>query len=400
MNNLPQGWQNKPLGEIVKTITTGKTPSTQVVDYFNGAVNWFTPSDIGKSKFLVKSTRTLTQKAISEGKATLFEGNTLLITCIGDIGRVGVLRTASSSNQQITGIKFDESIDVNYAYYWFLKNSYKLANLANNAVVPILNNAQLKEIAFQYPPINIQKKLADLLDKADSIRKKRQESIRLADEFLRSTFLNMFGDPKTNPMNWNKEKLSEYMIGDPQNGFFAKNIHYNHKGVPIIWISDFLDEFYMSVNNLKRVTATQEEIERYSLQYGDVLFCRSSLTAEGIGKASIVPRDLCEKTIYECHIIKIHLNSVEIIPEFFRSLSDTQYYRSQIMKNSKTSTMTTISQEGITNTEIIIPPIEIQKEYLNKVLHQIELIKKHHLALTDSENLFNSLMQRAFKGEL
>ncbi len=95
-----------PLGDAVAKIKTGSTPPTSHAGYFGGDIPWFTPGDIGATKNLVESTRTLTQEAISEGEAKLFEKGMLLVTCIGDIGRVGILQQPSYSNQQITALKF------------------------------------------------------------------------------------------------------------------------------------------------------------------------------------------------------------------------------------------------------------------------------------------------------
>ena len=195
-------WQIKSLGEVAEFISTGKTPSTTIDEYFGGDIQWFTPSDIGAAKYLENSQRTLTKKSISEKKAILFPANTLLITCIGNIGRVGILKSNSSSNQQITGIKFIESLDVDYAYYWFKKNIHKLAGKANQAVVPILNNAQLREIKIEFPPIHIQKQIAEILEQADKAKQKRKEANKLTDEFLQSVFIEMFGDPVKNPRGW------------------------------------------------------------------------------------------------------------------------------------------------------------------------------------------------------
>ena len=140
-------------------------------------------------------------------------------------------------------------------------------------------------------------------------------------------------------------------------------------------LSNFLDRFYCSLENIKRVNISEEDKKKYKLDYGDILFCRSSLNKDGIGKASIVPENLSEETIYECHIIKVKLNIETLIPEFFRALTDTTFFRQQIMKNSKTATMTTIGQEGITSINIIIPPKSVQLKFL-QIYKLIESLKE------------------------
>ncbi len=183
--------------------------------------------------------------------------------------------------------------------------------------------------------------------------------------------------------------------------FFAKNEHYsNEEGTGVIWISDFINKFYSNVVNLKKSKVTENNLKKYTVKYGDALFCRSSLTKEGIGKCAIIPENLTEDILFECHIIRIRFNNKFVIPEFFRMLSNTRYFRFQIEKYSKTSTMTTISQEGILEAEIIIPPLHKQIEYKKIVNKIFEEKKKLETSLAELENNFNSIMQRAFKGEL
>ena len=110
-----------------------------------------------------------------------------------------------------------------------------------------------------------------------------------------------------------------------------------------------------------------DDIEKLLNKYGDMLFCRSSLVAEGIGKASVVPQDVLPNTLFECHVIRLPLDLNKCVPEFMQVLSTTDYFRSQVISQSKTATMTTIGQDGILKTTIILPPIEKQKQFLEFV---------------------------------
>ena len=208
----------------------------------------------------------------------------------------------------------------------------------------------------------------------------------------------MFGDPLKNDKSWETGMIKNYITKKACNGFFAKNDKYTEDtGIPIIWISDFINKFYANIAGLKKVNAKAKDLEKYKVKYGDILFCRSSLNVEGIGKVGIIPRDLNEDIIFECHIIKVSVDITRIIPEFFRILSDTPYFRQQIMKNSKTATMTTIGQEGVVNIKIYVPPIELQKKFAS-IIEQVERTKqKMRDSLNEMDNHFNALMQRYFE---
>ena len=127
-----------------------------------------------------------------------------------------------------------------------------------------------------------------------------------------------------------------------------------------------------------------------------MLFCRSSLVAAGIGKASIVPQGTPNNVLFECHVIRLPLDLDKCVPEFMQVLSTTEYFRNQVIAQSKTATMTTIGQDGILKTDIILPPLEMQKQFLQFV----EQTDKSKLAIQQSldklELLKKSLMQEYF----
>ena len=108
------------LGEISEVMRTGKTPPTENAEYFDGVINWYTPGDLNISKELASSKRTISQLAINDKKASLFPENSLLISCIGELGKLGISREVCASNQQITAIKPKAFVNVDYLFYWFI----------------------------------------------------------------------------------------------------------------------------------------------------------------------------------------------------------------------------------------------------------------------------------------
>ena len=153
---------------------------------------------------------------------------------------------------------------------------------------------------------------------------------------------------------------------------------------------------YSNIDLLPQTNGTDADISKYGVKYGDMLFCRSSLVAEGIGKASVVPKNTPNNVLFECHVIRLPLNLDKCVPEFMQVLSTTDYFRNQVISQSKTATMTTIGQDGILKTDIFLPPIELQEQFL----HFVEQVDKSKLAVQQSleklETLKKSLMQKYF----
>ena len=217
------------------------------------------------------------------------------------------------------------------------------------------------------------------------------------DNLVKARFVEMFGDPQTNQFNWNKVNISRIIKGEVSNGYFAKRNEYCDNGnVNILGVANIVNRMYSNVKDLPKTNANQKDIAKFKVQYGDMLFCRSSLVAEGIGKASIIPKDIADNILFECHVIRLPLDLNQCVPEFLQVLSTTDFFRNQVIAQSKTATMTTIGQDGILKTNIILPPIYKQKEFESFV----QQVDKSKLAVQQSlektQLLFDSLMQEYF----
>ena len=176
----------------------------------------------------------------------------------------------------------------------------------------------------------------------------------------------MFGDPITNPMNWDTVNISSLLTTNASNGFFAKRDEYTEDGnVEVLGVVNVVNTMYSKIDFLPKTNASDKDIIKYSVKYGDMLFCRSSLVAEGIGKASIVPENINKTILFECHVIRLRLDLKKCVPEYMQMISTTSFFRNQVLKHAKTSTMTTIGQDGILKTDVRLPPIEKQKQFLS-----------------------------------
>ena len=257
-------------------------------------------------------------------------------------------------------------IRVGYFYY-FMKN-LKMQELAESTTVPSVRKSKLEKVQIRVPSIEEQTQIEILLDKITSTILLRKEELNKLDELIKARFVEMFGDPGDNPMGWPVVNINEVIGGKVSNGFFAKRDDYCDNGnVQVLGVVNVVNRMYSGIEDLPKTNGTSADIAKYSVKYGDMLFCRSSLVAEGIGKASIVPENTDDNVLFECHVIRLPLDLGKCVPEFMQALSTTDYFRRQIIAQSKTATMTTIGQDGILKSSIILPPIEKQREFYNFV---------------------------------
>ena len=250
---------------------------------------------------------------------------------------------------------FDVKCKPKYLYYLLKGNQSNLMKLRSGACMPNIKKSDLGNFKFIYDSDVIhQDKIISIFDNLTNVIYFYEKQIKYFDNLVKARFIEMFGNPQINQFNWNMVNISKIIKGKVSNGYFAKRDEYCEDGnVKVLVVANIVNRMYSNVKDLPRTNVNQKDISKFKVQYGDMLFCRSSLVAEGIGKASIIPKDVADDILFECHVIRLPLDLNQCVPEFMQVLSTTDYFRNQVIAQSKTSTMTTIGQDGILKTNII-----------------------------------------------
>lgn len=249
-----------------------------------------------------------------------------------------------------------------YLRYYFLFN--KPNTLVKDVSYPSISLQDIGELKINIKTELERNKIVGTLKCIETNISIRKCELQKYDNLIKARFIEMFGDPQINQFNWKKVNISKIIKGKVSNGYFAKRDEYCEDGnVKVLGVANIVNRMYSNVKELPRTNVNQKDISKFKVQYGDMLFCRSSLVAEGIGKASIIPKDVADNILFECHVIRLPLDLDQCVPEFMQVLSTTDYFRNQVIAQSKTATMTTIGQDGILKTNIILPPIYKQKEF-------------------------------------
>ena len=282
----------------------------------------------------------------------------------------------------ITITPIPERIDIRYLYYAI--NNFNFSGSGTS--IPQLTVPMIKQYNFPLPPLDEQRRIAAVLDKVSDLIAKRRTQLDKLDELVKSRFIEMFGDPERNPKCWQVVSITEIIGGKVS----------NDGNVQVLGVANIVNRMYSNLENLPRTNATKTDVEKYGVKYGDMLFCRSSLVAEGIGKASIVPQGASTQILFECHVIRLPLDLRKCAPEFVQVLSTTNFFRQQIIAQSKTATMTTIGQDGILKAMITLPPIELQNQFADFVKQTDKSKLAIQKNLEKLEILRKSLMQKYF----
>ena len=301
-------------------------------------------------------------------------------------------------NQHIFKVIPKVEVDKTYLMYALNGNISTIISKAHGGVgLQHITKKELDEIEIQMVSISRQKKIVEILEKISLLIFLRKQQLAKLDEVVKARFVEMFGDPDQNPKGWPLVSITEIIRDKASNGFFAKRDAYKDDGnVQILGVSNVVNRMYSNTKELPRTNATQAEKEKYSVKYGDMLFCRSSLVADGIGKASIVAKGTFPNVLFECHVIRLSLDLQKCVPEFVQVLSTTPFFRRQIIAQSKTATMTTIGQDGILKSSVVLPPIDLQNQFaafVERVDQQKQTVQQ---SLEKLELMKKALMQEYF----
>lgn len=274
----------------------------------------------------------------------------------------------------------------------FLKN---IEDKTPFVTVKHLSVANINEITIPLPSINIQKRISMVLDKAQELIDKRKEQIEACDELIKSLFYYMFGDIFANSKNWSENKLDELI--NVVGGYAFKSANFQEIGVPVLRIGNINSGYFKPVN----MVFYQEEpgIERYLIFPGDlVISLTGTVGKDDYGNVCIIGKEHDKyylnqrnaKLEIKKNINKYYLMYALKVPEVKKKLTGI----------SRGVRQANIANKDILNLVLPMPPLELQNEFaekVEKIEQQKQLLEQ---SLIELENNFNSLIQRAFKGEL
>lgn len=256
----------------------------------------------------------------------------------------------------------------------------------------------LKRVRLPLPPLPEQRRIAAILDQAETLRTQRRAALAQLDSLTQSLFLDMFGDPVTNPKGWPRFKLCHLIATGPQNGLYKPSTDYG-SGTPILRIDAFYDGVVTKLNSLKRVRVSSEEATLFGLACDDIVINRVN-SIEYLGKSAIIP-PLPEPIVFESNMMRFSVQLDRVDPGFVVQFLQTPYVKAQILSGSKNAVnQSSINQQDVKGFLINVPPLPLQQTFATRI-QAIEALKtQHRAALAAQDALFASLQQRAFAGTL
>jgi type I restriction enzyme, S subunit len=389
-------WPLVNLGSIAEKIDYGLTASAnfeldepkflRITDLQDGSVDWLSVPSCKCSEKEVDQYR-------------LEDGDIVFARTGATTGKSYLLRNLAAQAvfaSYLIRLRPKKSVDSSYLAHFFQSPNYwsQIQIMANGAAQPGVNASKLKELSVPLPPLEEQKRIAAILDKADAIRRKRQQAIKLADDFLRSVFLEMFGDPVTNPKGWEVKYLKD--ISRIQIGPFGTQLHkedYVSDGVPLINPTHISGGKLLPNNDLTVSPQKHAELPEYHLRFGDIIMGRRG----EMGRCAVIEK---EHVGWLCGTgsLFIRPHNPGVLSEYLFAYLSSDYMKGYLESESLGATMPNLNKGIVGDIKVPLPPQSVMEKYA-KIRDQLVCAKQNNTAFS-KYNFFESLSQKAFLGEL
>ncbi len=291
--------------------------------------------------------------------------------------------------------------DVDRKYLLYFLRQERMVDFANSrasgANLPRLSPKQLSKFKVPLPPLPEQKRIAKILDAADALRARRRESLDQLDALLQSTFLEMFGDPVTNPKGWIEKEFDEIVV-DRRLGLVrsSKEFGWEFK-VPYVRMDALTNDGKFLPEKVQFTEASDKEIDAFSLQRGDFLF-NTRNSKELVGKVCVFPGP--EGWLYNNNLMRIRFKEGIEPSVIAQQFQFRRVQRELEMRKSGTTSVFAVYWKSLRTLPVLVPSVDAQSRFAT-IVESIEQQKtrlRAHLAELDA--MFASLQARAFAGEL
>jgi type I restriction enzyme S subunit len=303
-------------------------------------------------------------------------------------GLSGVIGSTLAMLRPVTSTVFTP-----YLGHFVRANEGHLRSRCKGATVPHIDSQVLQTLDMPLPPLDEQRRIAEILDKADALRAKRRAALARLDTLTQAIFLEMFGDPIANGKQWPNPTVGG-ALAFQQYGPRFYNESYSEEGVRIVRITDLSETGSLDFGSMPRIKVSEADREKYLLRPGDLIFARTGAT---VGKIALIEAD-SPPCIAGAYFITMRFRP-SVHPVYARAVLSSRSVREIVVKRSRQAAQQNFSGPGLRRLPMPCPPMSLQREFA----HRIDAIKQLRTAalagLGESEGLFSCLQQRAFNAK-
>ncbi|MFM9400952.1 restriction endonuclease subunit S [Myroides odoratimimus] len=390
---VPEDWEIKTIEEVAK-VFGGGTPSTRDSIYWNGDINWFTPTEVGKSKYLYDSVRKITEEGLSNCSARILPINTILITTRAGIGDLGILKIPSATNQGFQSLIPNENIDYEFLYYLVSTLKPLLLKNASGSTFLEISPSKVKSIEIPVPPLPEQKAIAEVLSDTDHWITSLEDLIAKK-QLIKQGAMQKLLTPKE---DWEVNKLGE--VGKTYGGLSGKTkVDFGRGNAHYIPFMNVMKNVIIDNSFFEKVNLKQGEIQNKILK-NDLLFNGSSETPEELGISSVILEDI-ENLYLNSFCFGFRLFENNVNPLFLSYLFRSPYGRKIIFYLAQGATRYNLSKANFLELEISLPKSVVQQNYIATILSDMDAeIGALEQKLIKAKQIKQGLMQKLLTGRI
>ena len=383
------------LGDVC-TVVSGTTPKSNHSGYWDGNLNWVTPAELtDESDTIYETQRKITSQAVIDSSLKSFPAGTVLLSSRAPIGKVAIAGTEMYCNQGFKNLICSEKIYNRYLYHFLKNKTAYLNSLGRGATFKEISKSIVENIEIPLPSLEEQREIAAGLDKVSDLIAKRRQQLEKLDFLVKARFVEMFGDPVSNPKGWMMIPLKECLTGiDNGQSFICSNQSRHYEWPAILKLSAVTYGEYRPDEN-KALLNISQFIKSAEIHAGDLLFTRKN-TPDLVGMAAYVyhsPSNLMMPDLI------FRLNTKENCAKIFLwQLINHNLFRSKIQSiaSGTAKSMSNISKERLLKLKIYLPPIELQNQFSDFVEQTEKTKTSIKTSLAKLETLKKALMQEYF----
>ena len=249
-------------------------------------------------------------------------------------------------------------------YLYYVVHYMHLEKYFTGATIPHIYFKDYRREEFNLDSLNRQKEIVQILGKIEKVIMKRKCELQMFEDLIKARFVELFGDPMTNPHNIPKVILGSVLTVEPQNGLYKPQSDYvsDGTGVPILRIDSFYDGKVTGLSSLKRLICSETELKRYLLYENDIVINRVN-SIEYLGKCGLI-QDLVENTVFESNMMRLHIDENKFHPVYITKLLCSEFIYQQILRRAKKAVnQASINQKDVESFVVYMPPIDQQNQF-------------------------------------
>ena len=384
-------FMTRSLGELCD-VSIGRTPRRNQSRYWGGPHPWATIRDLN-DRTLMDTEQGITEAALDEVMPKPVKPKTLLFSFKLSIGKMALAGRTMHHNEAIAALPIRDPTVLDQEFLFYALKARTHAIDANHAVLgKVLNKRKVEEIQIPLPPLEEQRRIVGILNRAAKIEQQRAQAAERLREFIPALFIRMFGDPVENPMGWAVRVLEEICISARYGT--SKKASEHVSGIPILRMGNVTYDGYLDCDskNLKYAELKDSEIEKYALHSGDILFNRTN-SKDLVGKTGIW--DGRFEAVPASYFIRLRVDQAVIHPTYLWAYMNSSAVKRRLFEMARGAIgQANINAKELKSMPLPVPPIGLQQRFSGIIFRTREMLNTTATGTRTSLDLFGSLMER------